>query len=572
MKTIKLIATYSRVSTSRQEEEQTIETQIGVLKEYAIKNDYTIVQEYRDEGWSGDILARPALDRLRQDAKEKIWEAVLIYDPDRLARRYSYQELVMDELKEAGIEIIFVTIPAPKNSEDKILHGVRGLFAEYERAKISERFRLGKLRKVKEGHLLVSEPLYGYRYIPKQENIHGYYKINDKEANVVKSIFTWVAEEGLTLRSIVRKLQELGIKPRKSKRGVWNTSTLSHLLRNKAYIGEARWGSSYAVVPTRPQNTEKYKKMKKSSRRIRPVEEWITIPVPAIIDRNIFFKAQDRLKTNYALSKRNKINEYLFGGKIYCICGRRRVGEGPQHGKHLYYRCTDRVLSAPLPASCKEKSVNARIADELIWNKIEELMTSPKLLYKQIKNWLDKKKMTIKSPLGNLSVLEKEIIKLKNEEDRYNKAYGAGLFTIEKLKEYSIQTKEKIAILENQILEIKQQEEQTNMNLPKQNEINSFAKESKEVLRELNFETKRGIVINIIDKIIGNKEKLQVYGHLPVLSINNNVKYNTIHRNCGVAKCGEINIVSGNYQKTSRLRKLSILHHRAECGRGCGSG
>ncbi len=173
MKPIKLIATYSRVSTSRQEEEQTIETQIGVLKEYAAKNGYVIVQDYRDEGWSGDILARPALDRLRQDAKEKIWEAVLIYDPDRLARRYSYQELVMDELREAGIEVMFITISAPKNSEDKILHGVRGLFAEYERAKISERFRLGKLRKVKEGHLLVSEPVYGYRYIPKKENIHG---------------------------------------------------------------------------------------------------------------------------------------------------------------------------------------------------------------------------------------------------------------------------------------------------------------------------------------------------------------------------------------------------------------
>lgn len=560
------------MSTSRQEEEQTIETQIGVLKEYAAKNDYTIVQEYRDEGWSGDILARPALDRLRQDAKEKIWEAVLIYDPDRLARRYSYQELVMDELKEAGIEIIFVTISAPKNSEDKILHGVRGLFAEYERAKISERFRLGKLRKVKEGHLLVSAALYGYRYILKRENIHGYYEIDDKEADIVRSIFKWVAEDGLTLRSIVRKLQGLGIKPRRSKRGVWNTSTLSHLLRNKGYIGEARWGSSYAVVPTRPQNTEKYRKMKKSSRRIKPEEEWFTIPIPAIIEKDIFLKAQNRLKINYALSRRNKINEYLFGGKIYCTCGRRRVGEGPQHGKHLYYRCTDRVLSSPLPPTCREKSLNARIVDKLVWDKIEKLMTSPKLLHRQINDWLNNKKKTATSPFGNLSVLEKEIIKLKNEEDRYNKAYGAGLFTMEKLKEYSAQIRESVKMLETQILEIKQQEEQTNTNLPNENEIESFAEESKEALKELNFEKKRGIVISVVNKIIGTKEKLQVFGHIPVLDINKNVEYITSGRNCGVAKCGEINIVSGNYQKTSRLRKLSILHHRAECGRGCGSG
>src|SRR5882757_9947021 len=81
-------------------------------------------------------------------------------------------------LREAAIEIIFVTVSAPKNSEEKILHGVRGLFAEYERAKIAERFRLGKLRKVREGHILTSEALYGYRYIPKLDGKHGYYEIN----------------------------------------------------------------------------------------------------------------------------------------------------------------------------------------------------------------------------------------------------------------------------------------------------------------------------------------------------------------------------------------------------------
>src|SRR3989338_6110778 len=162
----KLIAIYGRVSTSNQENEGTIETQLSAVSEFAQKNSLAIVKEYTDEGWSGDSIVRPNLDQLRVDAKKKIWDAVLMYDPDRLARRYSYQELIIDELREAGIEVIFVTVSAPKNSEDKILHGVRGLFAEYERAKITERFRLGKL-KVKEGHLLVSEALYGYTYIRK---------------------------------------------------------------------------------------------------------------------------------------------------------------------------------------------------------------------------------------------------------------------------------------------------------------------------------------------------------------------------------------------------------------------
>ena len=104
-KTIQLIAVYARVSTARQEEEGTIETQLSAIREFASKNNYTIVKDYVDNGWSGDMLARPALDQLREDAKKKLWQAVLIYDPDRLARRYSFQELVMDELRELGIEI-----------------------------------------------------------------------------------------------------------------------------------------------------------------------------------------------------------------------------------------------------------------------------------------------------------------------------------------------------------------------------------------------------------------------------------------------------------------------------------
>src|SRR5215471_11345075 len=195
----RLIATYARVSTARQEEEGTIENQLSALRDHAQISGYTIVKEYIDDGWSGDMLARPGLDDLRQDAKKKMWDGVLIYDPDRLARRYSYQELVTDELREAHVEVIFITVEAPKNPEDKILHGVRGLFAEYERAKISERFRLGKLRKVRDGHILTTEPLYGYRYIPKEGSRHGYYEVNDDEAKIVRMIFSWVADYGYTL-------------------------------------------------------------------------------------------------------------------------------------------------------------------------------------------------------------------------------------------------------------------------------------------------------------------------------------------------------------------------------------
>lgn len=525
----KIAAAYSRVSTSNQEDQETIKNQIMAMNEYAKKNHISIVEEYIDDGWSGDILARPELDRLRQDVKSKKWEAVLIYDPDRLARRYSYQALITEELEEAGIEVIYVTTDAPKNSEDKIFHGMKGLFAEYERAKISERFRLGKLRKLDEGHVLTTEAPYGYKYIPKKDKIHGYYEVDEAEARVVRMIFSWVANEGLTLRTIVRKLQSLGIKPRKSKRGVWNTSTLSTLLRNEVYIGRAHWGSTEAVVPENPIKKVKYKKMKKTSRKVRPKEDWKYVDVPPIIDKDQFERAEAQLKKNFAQCKRNKKNDYLLSNFIYCTCGRRRNGEGVLGGKHLYYRCTDRVLSYPLPRKCFEKGVNARVADELVWKKVSSLMSNKELLKKQVERYLREQSKKLKYENKDLQVLEKELLKLKKEEERYNKAYGAGVFDLDTLKEYTGTIREQISGIKVQIDEVKKEKDLFSLNsAPTEKQIEEFATRSASMLKRLDFTKKREIAVKIIDKVEATKHSLQVYGKIPV---TNYVEYKTSNRN-----------------------------------------
>lgn len=515
----KLIATYARVSTARQEEEQTIQIQIGVLKEYAEKNGYSIVKGYVDDGWSGDMLARPALDEMRNDAKKKLWQAVLIYDPDRLARRYSYQELVMDELREAGIEIIFVTIPAPKNSEDKILHGVRGLFAEYERAKISERFRLGKLRKVKDGHILVNEAPYGYRYIRIQDGKPGYYEVNEEEARVVKKIFEWAAYERLSIRKIAMRLYGLGIKPRKNKRGVWDKSSISYLLRNPTYMGEAMWGRTVSTIPEKPKNSDKYRKMKKTSKRARPESEWIVVPVPAIIEKDLFQKVRDKLKENFAYSDRNRKHEYLLTGKIFCPCGKRRAGQGHTDRGYFFYRCTERLHSYPLPPTCTIKGINVKKVDPVVWDKIVELMSSPELMKEQIHRLIKDKKDDIQASMADITSLEKEVKKLKLQEDRYNKAYGAGLFTMEKLQEYIMPVRARIVNIESKILKSYEQGK-NRVVMPTQAAIEAFASKSVRTLENLNFESRRAIVLDVIDKVIASPELIDVYGHIP---INENV-------------------------------------------------
>jgi site-specific DNA recombinase len=365
-------------------------------------------------------------------------------------------------------------------------------------------------------------------------------------------------------------LQKLGIKPRRSKRGVWSTSTLSHLLRNKTYIGEAHYGKSYAIVPEHPFSNEKYRKNKKTSRRDRPEDEWIKIPVPAVLDRDLFMRVQKQLDENFELSKRNRKNEYLLAGKTWCLCGSRRTGEGPHKGKHLYYRCTNKVRTFPLPRTCYEKGVNARIADKMVWQRVAGLMSSPELLIKQIGRW-SKQRHDKRQGVGiSVEELKKDILKLKDQEDRYNKAYGVGLITIEKLKEYVVPLRERIAAIETQFAEAAiEQGCISEARLPEACEVVAFATKASKTLHRLNFEAKRAIVMDVIEKIVGSQQELVVSGNIPV---NNHVELQTIHRYSGPTECGEVHAFQTAYEAGHFDSELSVCDDRSECGGGAGAG
>ena len=108
------IAVYVRVSTRRQQQTQTIDQQLARLDAYvAMQPTWHLAEEhiYRDDGYSGAKLNRPGLDRLRDHALLATFELVLVSSPDRLARKYVHQVLLVEELRERGCEVIFVDRP-----------------------------------------------------------------------------------------------------------------------------------------------------------------------------------------------------------------------------------------------------------------------------------------------------------------------------------------------------------------------------------------------------------------------------------------------------------------------------
>src|SRR6266536_3036815 len=144
---------HARVSSARQKEQQTIQSQTAALLAHAAKLGLDVPAEwvFEDEGCSGATLVRPALERLRDLVCQVPVEVVLCHAPDRLARKYAYQALLVEEFARAGTEVCFVNGPTGDRPEDALLVQFQGMIAEYEKAQIIERTRRGKAHRAKQG-------------------------------------------------------------------------------------------------------------------------------------------------------------------------------------------------------------------------------------------------------------------------------------------------------------------------------------------------------------------------------------------------------------------------------------
>jgi site-specific DNA recombinase len=306
-------ALYSRVSLEEQVERFGLTAQVTELREKAHQKCYLVRPEWElvEDGYLGGDLDRPALHRLRELVRQNEIDIVLIHDPDRLARKLAHQILLAEEIEQAGVKLEFVTTPTDNTPEGKMFFHLKGVFAEYEREKIRERTLRGRRQKARQGHIVGGRTPLGYRYLGKLESERGRYVINDQEAEVVRRIFRWFVEEGLSIRAIVTKLNQLGYRPQRSSR--WGKSSVHHILSNPTYAGTSYYNRTERALPRQPRAREIPRRNKKTTLRPRPAAEWIPISVPVIIERPLFEQAQRQLRRNAEMSSgRNTKYFYLL--------------------------------------------------------------------------------------------------------------------------------------------------------------------------------------------------------------------------------------------------------------------
>src|SRR3712207_6831488 len=267
------VAIYARVSTERQERQQTIDSQIDALRTWVAGNGHTLGEGhvFRDEGHSGARLDRPGLDAIGDGAVG----LVAVLSPDRLARRYAYQGVLLEEFRRAGCEVAFLHHPISQDPNDQLLLQIQGAIAEHERAVLGERFRRGKLQKARDGHYLTGRAAYGYRYVPRCGDVPGQLLVDEREAELVRMLYGWLTDERMTIRQILKRLNAGPHLPR-SGRHAWSPSTVQHILSDPIYTGTA-YANRYTYVPaTRPRRIGAQRSPRTGEatcRRLKPREQ-----------------------------------------------------------------------------------------------------------------------------------------------------------------------------------------------------------------------------------------------------------------------------------------------------------
>ena len=519
---MKIAALYARVSSARQRLNENIASQIAAIEQYAQQHDYHISPQhvYKDDGYSGARLDRPALDRLRDAVAQGEVETVLILSPDRLARHFPYQYIVVEEFERAGCETVFTNHNFGSSPAERMLQEMTGVFAEYERAMITERCRRGRLHRARQGQVWMSEAPYGYTYIPRTENCPGKLVINETEAEVVRMIFRWLIDEQLSTYQINKRLNESGIRTRRGKER-WCGGTIINLLRNPVYTG-AYCYNKRLHVPAKRRNMPGDAPPRKhnSSRVTRPREEWITIEVPAIIDQETWEQAREQLQRNKERAPRNnKKHDYLLKGLLVCgCCQLRMLGHaGDPVRRKRRYLCSRKETLHAGPKPCPNRTVQADIIEELVWQSVSELLRNPGLLIEQYEQRQEPGYGTPEQQ--EQQRLERRLAALRREGQRLIDAYQSGVIELSDLKERHERVSEECKRLEEKLIALKQQQQEQQRQAALATTIDEFRRNINSALDNPSFETKQKILRLVVDRVEFVEGQITIKHVIPVSDV-----------------------------------------------------
>ena len=508
-------AIYARVSTPRQARDHKIDQQVARLERHAEQQGWATDGRliYIDEGYSGASLNRPGLDALRDAAAMAEFEVVLVAAPDRLARNYIHQVLLLEELQGRGCRVEFLERPMSQDPNDQLLLQIRGAVAEYERTLIAERMRRGRLAKLRSGQLLpwLRVP-FGYRTDPERPRDPAGLRVEEYEATIVRQMFAWYLEQGATLGGVARRLVAAGVLTPTGKIS-WSRSTIRGILKNHAYVGNA-YGHCTHLVPAKARRSPLEPVGAGLTAKRRPEEEWIGVSVPEIVERETFDLVQQKLSHNRKFAARNnKSHRYLLRALVSCgTCGRGSNARTSWDGRS-YYVCRGHS-EIVAEQRCRARHAPGARLEELVWEDLCEVLTHPEHTKHALRRahggeWLPQE---LKARLENVG---KAIAHTEGQRERLLEAYLGGVL---ELAEFERKRKE----LQGRTDALLAQERQLDASARERTElaaiadsIEEFCEQVRAGLAHATFEQKRRLVELLIDRVIVNDEEVEIRYAVP---------------------------------------------------------
>ncbi len=517
-------AIYARVSTERQERQQTIDSQIAALSAWADEAGHELkaAHAFRDEGYSGARLDRPGLDALRDAVRDAEIDIVAVLSPDRLARKYAYQALVLEEFRRAGCAVTFLNHTISDNPGDQLLLQIQGAVAEYERALLGERFRRGKLQKARAGWFIGGRAPYGYRYIPCRDGAGGRLEIDEDEAAFVRLLYGWLVEERMTIRQILKRLNFGPWYPRSGKHP-WSPSVVHHILSEPVYAGTA-YANRYDLVEAKKPRSRKPSYAGKGCRRIRPPEQWIAIPVPAIIEPELWDRAQAQLARNAKLSFRNnQKHNHLLRCLLTCsACGLAMHGVARTLAggvARTYYRCAgkDRVMTARETA-CPRASLDGEQLEAAVWEHIGTLLADPARLLAQFERFATGADRDGQRAEASERPIAARLDRLARAEQRLVDAYQAEVISLPELSERRRSLAEQRRALEQQLAASGMLRREQIKARAVLDDLTAFCARIHGRLDAASFADKQIILQLVVDRIIVHDDSLEIRHVIPLHS------------------------------------------------------
>lgn len=334
---------YTRVSSKDQEREGfSIPAQLKLLKEYAVRHGFVVVQEYMDIE-TAKVSGRQNFGKMVQFIKKTPQvRTILVEKTDRLYR--NIKDWIVLDVDDLGLEIHFVKegfiLSRESRSSEKFIHGIRVLQAKNYIDNLSEEVKKGMTEKARQGLWPSYAPL---GYINVEKNGRRCIEPDPELAPYIRQLYEWYATGQYSLKSITRKAREEGLAYRKT-RGRLHTSAIYKTLTNPIYYGYFKWDGAVYKGTHAP-----------------------------LINKSLFDRVQEVLHPKAGRLHRGKY-QWAFQGILSCgHCGCALTAE-LKKGKYVYYHCTG------YRGKCPEKYVREEVLDQQVVKILQSIQIPPDIL------------------------------------------------------------------------------------------------------------------------------------------------------------------------------------------------